>query len=435
VDDAGPLRGGVARSKLTGGLLCAAAARAGNALEALDISDCGHNVDWNERWYDALLAVLAANADTLRELRCGAVCDGVTLDAMLATAPRLRTLHLDTLECALAHVAALHDEARFAPLRVRRLHVQHWRGEDGIEEEEDITAAVLAFAAQLSRADFMPSLTELSWDVLLRPAALDAVVDAALARELPSLQFCECELEPGCAPTLARLLHAGGALTSLTLCDEQTMLDEGALVTLAAAFRANSTLTALSLRDMSLWHSPTPEAAVPLIQALTGHPSLRTLQLRAFVSYGDDADQATAGAALGALLAANAPALTALDISGVELWTAGHTPLFRGLAANTHLRTLRCDWTGVSAAFAADVLLPCVRAATGLRELDAHMQMTYIVERGDLQAAVNLVHARPLPGGGVRTRPPADVLGLYPLPGQATAVLARITALSSDAQC
>jgi hypothetical protein len=85
----------------------------------------------------------------------------------------------------------------------------------------------------------------------------------------------------------------------------------------------------------------------------------------------------------------------------------------------------------VRGAFGTDVVLPCVRAATGLRELDAYLDCTAAVERRDMQAAVNLVHARPLPGGGVRARPPADVLGMYRLPGQATATLAQAMATRS----
>ncbi len=261
--------------------------------------------------------------------------------------------------CDAAHGMA--SAASFAsPLRVDRLFTLLWAGDDGIEEDDEMQAAVIAVCAQeLSRADFLPSLTELSLNVLLRPAALEAVVDVVLARELRRLVLDDCSLEPDCAMPLARLLRAGGALTSLVLRGG-TLLDEGALVTLAEALRANRTLTTLSLsRGVELWHSPTPAAALPFIQALTGHPSLQTLELNAFVSYGNNARQEMAGAALGALLAANAPALTELNISGVELWNAGHTPLFNGLAKNTHLRTLRCNWTRVSAECASDVVLPC----------------------------------------------------------------------------
>jgi hypothetical protein len=72
------------------------------------------------------------------------------------------------------------------------------------------------------------------------------------------------------------------------------------------------------------------------------------------------------------LLAADAPALTALDVAYSFLGDAGLRPLFEALPGNTHLRTLNCWRNDMSEAFAAGVLLPAVRANASLRTLIAH---------------------------------------------------------------
>jgi hypothetical protein len=100
-----------------------------------------------------------------------------------------------------------------------------------------------------------------------------------------------------------------------------------------------------------------------------------------------------ADAALGALVAANAPALTELDVSWNGLSDAALRPLFEALPFNTHLRTLSVVYNGTSDAFARDVLLPAVRANTSLRKLRALEYERF----GGLTEAVVLVAAR---GGG-----------------------------------
>ncbi len=75
------------------------------------------------------------------------------------------------------------------------------------------------------------------------------------------------------------------------------------------------------------------------------------------------------GAALGALLAANAPALTVLHVGYCILTDAGMAPLLEALPRNTHLRELNIAGNYISEAFARDVLLPAVRANASLRVL------------------------------------------------------------------
>ncbi len=191
-------------------------------------------------------------------------------------------------------------------------------------------------------------------------------MDAALTRRLTSVALNHCSLSPESAPALVRLID-GGALAELDIFgdDAEPLLDGPAALALGNALCASSTLTAVSLRGLSLWH--VPAAATALLGALTGHASLRLLD----VSHNrtDEEDQEAAGAALGALVLANAPALHELDVTGCFLGGAGLGPLFDALPANTHMRKLNCSINQLTGAFARDTLLPAVRANTALREL------------------------------------------------------------------
>jgi hypothetical protein len=162
---------------------------------------------------------------------------------------------------------------------------------------------------------------------------------------------------------------------------------------LAAALRAAATLRALHLQ--ALWNGVESAPALrTLLPALVGHPSLSTLTLRDNVIGGNEAAQEAAGALFADVLAADAPALTALDVSWCNLGAAGLRRLAAALAANTHLRALKCAgniggglvpfgeeyWHGGGArdgnngnAFRTerDIMLPAVRAHASLRTLDS----------------------------------------------------------------
>jgi hypothetical protein len=227
---------------------------------------------------------------------------------------------------------------------------------------------------------------------LQTPAALDAVVNAALACRLVSVCFWGCSVSPASAPVLARLL-GGGALTELIISQlGQQLLDGPSAARLGAALLANTTLTSLSLLNGSLWNGT--DATAVLLSALKAHSSLRAL---GFVGNSVDAAHAmAAGSSLGALIAANTPALTKLVVSRNRLGDEGLRPLLEALPANTHLRILDVSNNGMSAAFARDVLLPAVRANTSLRMLHARSQMEH---PGEVQATA-LVAARGGGGGG-----------------------------------
>jgi hypothetical protein len=275
------------------------------------------------------------------------------LEALLRSAPLLRTLHADVWCEGAEARRLLRNEPPFEALRVRRLSFSGFaRGED---------AATLALAADVTtHATAHASLEELRLDHVLldAPAALDAFVETALACHLRRLELRGCRLSPASAPALARLL-GGGALTALEWMEiyERAVLDEPAAVLLGAALRASTTtLTSLALHYTRLWEEPA--AGVALLNALTAHPSLCELD---FVGNDVGAAQQQAGAAFGALIAANAPTLRSLDIRQCGLGDAGMGPLVDALPHNTHLQTLDCRGNGMSDAFVRDRLLPALR--------------------------------------------------------------------------
>jgi hypothetical protein len=185
--------------------------------------------------HDALCAVGNGNAATLQELRLSAPghahwrCRSIdTLEHLLHAAPQLRTLEAD-VACDNAADAqrVLRNEPPFGPLRVRQLSVNAASAAD----------TVLALAADLAAHASLASvwLHEAPLDA---PAALDAVVDAALARSLSSVRLSSCGLSPASAPALTRLL-ASDTLTELYINNSaEQLLDEPAATLLPPRRRA-----------------------------------------------------------------------------------------------------------------------------------------------------------------------------------------------------
>jgi hypothetical protein len=147
---------------------------------------------------------------------------------------------------------------------------------------------------------------------------------------------------------------------------------------IADALRTNTTLTELNLEHLGMWRDPAVGTAV--LGALTGHRNLRVLSLHN--NHVPAAHRAAAGAALGALVAANAPALHELDAAYSWLADEGLGPLMDALPRNTHLRKLLLseEAYGMSEAFARDRLLPAVRANASLRYLDTGLDWEGAVE-------------------------------------------------------
>jgi hypothetical protein len=349
------LAGGVARERVTDALLRCAAAKAQGGLTALDVTDC------RQLTHATLLEVLTANAGALTELRMRRTSIE-QVEALLGAAPLLRVCHADVTDAAAAVARGmLRNEPPFGPLRVRVLSVlPPWPGSE---------ADVRAFATDLTAS--MSSLSRL-WLIHAPVAghgALDAVVDAALARRLPALWLSDSKLSAASVPALVRLL-GGSALNTLylhTTGAEPLLLSgaEGSAALLAAALRANNTLITLGLMRANVWHNV--EAAETLLQALTAHPSVQTLLLSGNTVRA--ADCARVGASLGALVAANAPALEVLSVSDCSLDDEGLGPLVDALPASTHLRELYCSGHDISDAFAINRLMPALLANTSLRKI------------------------------------------------------------------
>jgi hypothetical protein len=346
------------RVAVTDAVLCGASGLARGALTALDVSGCGAT-------YGALLAVVAANAGTLIELRA---CSGAyselpydTTEALLRAAPRLRVLHAD-VSCAAGTKATrlLRNEAPFGPLRVHRLYALY----GGLAPAER-DAAVTALASDIAAHDSLSSLKLWCAAAFVMPAVLDAVVDAVLLRRVRSLELVACSLSPTSAPALGRLLRRS-ALTELRIYnDEMQLLDAPAAALLADALRANSTLTTLALEGVGFWRDAA--AATLLLGALTGHPSLHELNVCYNVVGAPAA--VVAGAALSAVITANTPALHELHVRHCMLGDAGLGPLVDALPGNRHLRVLNISENRMSEAFARERLLPAVRANSALRKL------------------------------------------------------------------
>jgi hypothetical protein len=270
----------------TTALLCAATKRAAGSLQTLRLPDF-------EVQHVTLCGIAAANAATLRELRFVQGdeqhhCEH--LEELLRFAPQLRLLGA-AVHCMSAADAqrVLRREPPFGALSVRRLEV-------GFSNTVRDADSVLALAADLAASTYsMPGLV-LYLAPLNVQAALETVVDAALlAGGLSHVQFDRCSLSPVSAPALAHLLR-GGALTHFGVDgNRRHLLDEPAAALLGAAVSASTTLTSLSFVNLQLWDDPV--AAAALLDAITAHPSLRTLDL-VDNSIGGSADlQVAAGSA------------------------------------------------------------------------------------------------------------------------------------------
>ncbi len=271
----------------------------------------------------------------------------------------------------------LRNEGVFERLRLRCLCLNQRRDEPAGEE------AVLALAAA---APWHASLTELRLHSVVLDTAvkLDAVVEAALTHRMRGVWLTACGLSRASLPALVRLCGSS-TLATLGLHNDAAMLpDLPAAAALGTVLRANSTLTMLELSNHGIWRDPAVGTA--LLGALTGHRSVRVLDL--FFMDVPAAHQAAAGAALGALVAANAPALHELDVSYSGLTDEGWGPLVDALPGNTHLRSLRMLEAGpgvlMSEAFARNRLLPAVRANSSLRELNTDLDWEGHVEAEEL---------------------------------------------------
>jgi hypothetical protein len=216
--------------------------------------------------------------------------------------------------------------------------------------------------------DLLPVLTAnagIEFVDTAQPALMGALADAVLARRLPELSLEDCT--PPAAAPLARLLAEGSlAVFEFSLSGHNPVLFEAAGVELVAdALRANTTLTELDL--FGSWLHLDVRSVSATLGPLVGHRSLRQLTIYGVNTAEEDCN--VFGAALAALIAADAPALQTLDCSSNKLKDAGMAPIAEALAFNRHLRKLDVSFNAMSEVFARERLLPAVRANTTLREL------------------------------------------------------------------
>jgi hypothetical protein len=374
-------------------LLQGAASRAHGQLVLLDVLPIAKQLTPR-----VLLAVLAANAGSLRRLRVGTLPlrndprdrhggeqqQPLTLAAILEAAPLLQQPEAQL--CADVYCfwddapSLLRAEPPFAAVYLQELTVafgDNWAGGPlgGL-------ARVAPVAAALADAALLPMLEDvhISRADTQQPDVMDALVHAALARRLPALWFQACT--PPAAAPLARLLR-GGTLAALrwswTHPDVAPLLDASGAALVADALRATTTLCCLRLEHSGLCRDM--RAAGALLRALVGHPSLDTLVLlmegereaedEPETAQERSARRAALGAALAALVAADAPALECLMADALALGDDGLAPLVAALPRNRHLTELGVSNNGMSEAFAQEVLLPAVRANTSLRQLRA----------------------------------------------------------------
>ena len=330
-------------------LLRAALAKA-RALEALHVTpDC--DVPLRE-----LEGIVHTHRGSFQQLS-GVVFSVDEILTIARAAPLLRELRADVVTATDAAEALLRNEGvLLAALRIKQLFLVN-PTEQGL----------LALRPALVDPALHPSLTEVFWDpdpsapmgAWVSEAAMGVLTDAYVARRLPLLNLRRLNLMREAEPVLGRLIR-DGALTELSVAMSTGVFEAPT----ADAFRANRTLTRIRLVHCDLWRHRA--RAVQCLDALVGHPMLRELCLS-----GNDASHALEipGAPLARLLAADAPALTTLDVFGCSLGDVGLALLLGALPGNHHLRALDIRGNGMTAAFARERLLPAVRANTSLREL------------------------------------------------------------------
>ncbi len=337
-------------------VLNGAARRAKGRLHRLDAT-----LTHGKSAHSNLWAVVVANGGSLRELRLRYAVSLATLDGLRTAAPLLQRLEAE-LMCPSEELAAVLRAA--TSVAALRLHVLYVSCGEGMGAPPGGIERVAPAAAALADATLQPELSEVSvaHADAQRPEVLDALVDAALARRLRTLQLNDCT--PPAAAPLARLL-AGGALASLQMmyCRAGPLFDAAGAALLATALRATTTLTSLDLEHAGLCRNM--HAGDAVLGALVGHRSLRALRLTGERAVGVRA----LGAALAALVAADAPALQKLCIANNALGDVGLAPLVAALPRNRHLRVLDTRHNNMSEGFARERLLPAVRANAGLRDL------------------------------------------------------------------
>ena len=280
-------------------------------------------------------------APSLRELHVEGDLNPEGVAALLSALPALPLLSVGyVIEVALIDAAQFLDGAAREPrLRLHDLRlITAWDYTGNVphyvspQAAAALAAAVLAYPWPLNALVLSVTANEDTG------GSLERLITAARQVRVSTLcLFCD-GLDAACQAALRALLH-DGHVQKLGLWGSLRE-DEAAAPTetrhLATALRASAALRTLRLIGVTFARSP--DDFVCLMEALTGHPTLASLEMQRVPLAGDT----RMGAALAALVSADTPALGALHVEDCSLHAVNLTALLCALRRNRHLRELRC---------------------------------------------------------------------------------------------
>jgi hypothetical protein len=296
-------------------LVRGAAARAAGQLLVFVTYYAGDDERVGGAFKAAIEDVIATNADSLLELHHTNM-QFHTRDTrtLLEKTPHLQAFVAKPFGTIRELLPVLRNEPPFGP--VRAIKVEARLGYESIEQIREGAAALAGHTW----------LTDLTIHGLKHddPGALNALLDAASARRLVDLGVNDCRFGAQHVPALARVLHCGSLEKLFMIFPDSE--PPGALI--AAAFQGSRSLVKVLLRGGSWQHG----GYGAMLDALKGLPALSRLE----VTFSTTSwNEAAAGAALGALLAANSPNFRALFVTNCFL-DRGMQALDAGRKANTH---------------------------------------------------------------------------------------------------
>ena len=323
---------------------------------------------------EAVTRVARANAASLRHLRLmrfNTLPLYVSeLMRLLRAAPHLLELHASIHVKSPEADTLLAGGGELAPLRLQELELVF---SDSRFDDEAAFASLMARVAAVESVRVL----KLACVSLFRVAMSDALVAAAAARRLTKLELFQCFWPASadrCADILVSLLNGCPTLRALSLCGvldlpPPRLLDGAGCARFAQALLRHAALVDLELRHMQLWDGDAA-VGVPLLRALAGRPTLRSLALND-LPYGDaPLARRAAGQALGAFVRANPPALAFLELHKCGLELHDLTPLCAALPHNTRMEFLQLSGHQLTPAFINRHLMPGLRENQSLQYLD-----------------------------------------------------------------
>jgi hypothetical protein len=314
---------------------------------------------WRELTAEMLLSVVRENAEALLEIQAAQAVrsngwPALTVPAasqLITAAPRLRLLHCD-LECNPEEAPALLSNAH--PFEALKIHTLDVRAAEG-------AFAVDAILAAAANHESLKHLCLQNAD-LSTAAALNSVVDLAIARRFYAVRLVQCRLPEAPLPALTRLIN-GGALTDFLVQSLPGYNHLADAQSVPAFFEALQ-----RLRNVQLFHLQLNDHGPALLAALSQSARLTTLGLWNALLLSPEA-QLAFGEGLAQLVATSAT-LHYLNINDCGLASEALTSLFAAISNSRSLQTLRCSGNDIDADCARNVVLPAVLRNTSLRTLE-----------------------------------------------------------------